>query len=38
VARLDRRNDWALSVTERHVYVVVNGETIEGEITRFPLT
>jgi uncharacterized protein YaeQ len=37
VARLDRRNEWALSVTERHVYVVVDGETIEGEITRFSL-
>jgi uncharacterized protein YaeQ len=37
VARLDRRNEWALSVTERHVYVVVNGETIDGEIARFPL-
>jgi uncharacterized protein YaeQ len=37
VARLDRRNAWTLSVTERQVYVVVDGETIEGEITRFPL-
>jgi uncharacterized protein YaeQ len=37
VARLDRRNSWALSVTERHVYVVVGDETIEGEIIRFPL-
>ena len=38
VERLDRRNEWALSVTERHVYVVVGGETVDGPITRFPLT
>jgi uncharacterized protein YaeQ len=37
VARLDRRNEWELSVTERHVYVVVDGDTIDGPITRFPL-
>ena len=37
VARLDRRNEWAVSVTERHVYVVVGDETIDGPITRFPL-
>ena len=37
VARLDRRNSWELSVTERHVYVAVGGETIEGTVTRFPL-
>jgi uncharacterized protein YaeQ len=37
VARLDRRNSWELSVTERHVYVAVGGETIEGDVTRFPL-
>lgn len=38
VERLDRRNVWALSVTERHVYVVVEGETIEGQVARFSLT
>ena len=38
VERLDRRNEWALSVTERHVYVVAGGETVDGAITRFPLT
>ncbi|HET9013204.1 MAG TPA: YaeQ family protein [Gemmatimonadaceae bacterium] len=37
VARLDRRNSWELSVTERHVYVAVGGETIEGQLVRFPL-
>jgi uncharacterized protein YaeQ len=37
VARLDRRNSWELSVTERHVYVALGGETIEGDVTRFPL-
>jgi uncharacterized protein YaeQ len=37
VARLDRRNRWELSVTERHVYVAVGGETIDGAVVRFPL-
>jgi len=37
VSRLERRNDWALSVTERHVYVSVGGATIEGALTRFHL-
>jgi uncharacterized protein YaeQ len=37
VARLDRRNSWEMSVTERHVYVAVDGETIEGQLVRFPL-
>jgi uncharacterized protein YaeQ len=37
VARLDRRNSWELSVTERHVYVAVGGVTIEGGVNRFPL-
>ena len=35
VARLDRRNSWELSVTERHVYVAVRGETVDGDVTRF---
>ena len=34
VARLDRRNAWELSVTDRHVYVAVQGETIDGDIVR----
>ena len=37
VTRLDRRNEWALSVTERHLYLVVGGETIDGPIERFEL-
>jgi uncharacterized protein YaeQ len=37
VARLDRRNSWELSVTERHVYVGVGGQTIEGDVRRFAL-
>jgi uncharacterized protein YaeQ len=37
VERLDRRNSWELSITERHVYVAVGGVTIEGDVTRFPL-
>lgn len=37
VERLDRRNRWELSVTDRHVYVTVDGATIEGDITRFML-
>jgi uncharacterized protein YaeQ len=35
VARLERRNRWELSVTDRHVYVAVGGDTIEGGLTRF---
>ena len=34
VARLDRRNTWEMSITDRHVYVSVQGETIEGDIVR----
>jgi uncharacterized protein YaeQ len=37
VARLDRRNSWEMSVTDRHVYVAVQGVTIEGDVVRFPL-
>jgi uncharacterized protein YaeQ len=37
VARLDRRNSWEMSVTDRHVYVAVQGVTVEGVITRYPL-
>ena len=37
VEQLDRRNSWELSITERHVYVAVNGRTIEGDITRFSI-
>ena len=37
VAQLDRRNSWAVSITERHLYVAVNGETVEGDVSRFAL-
>jgi uncharacterized protein YaeQ len=37
VEQLDRRNEWELSVTERHVYVSVGGATIDGAVVRFPL-
>jgi uncharacterized protein YaeQ len=37
VTRLDRRNAWELSVTDRHLYVTVDGATLEGDVTRFPL-
>ena len=37
VAKLDRRNNWEMSVTDRHVYVAVAGVTIEGDIVRHPL-
>jgi uncharacterized protein YaeQ len=37
VARLERRNVWELSVTDRHLYVGVGGETIEGDVTRYAL-
>lgn len=33
VARLDRRNKWEMSVTDRHVYVTVGGETVDGPVT-----
>src|SRR3954471_9374782 len=34
VARLDRRNEWALSITERHLYVTIGDETLEGDVVR----
>ncbi len=37
VARLDRRNSWEMSITDRHVYVAVQGVTIEGDVVRYPL-
>ena len=37
VSRLDRRNTWALSVTERHLYVTIGDETLEGDVVRHPL-
>jgi uncharacterized protein YaeQ len=37
VQRLDRRNKWAVSVTDRHLYVTVGNDTIEGDVTRHTL-
>ncbi len=37
VAQLDRRNNWEMSVTDRHVYVAVGGVTVEGDIVRHQL-
>jgi uncharacterized protein YaeQ len=37
VARLERRNTWALSVTERHLYVTIGDETLEGDVVRHAL-
>jgi uncharacterized protein YaeQ len=37
VARLDRRNSWALTVTDRHLYVAVQGATVEGDVVRHHL-
>ena len=34
VKRLERRNDLDLSVTDRHVYVTLGGETLSGEVER----
>lgn len=38
VSKLDRRNSWEMSVTDRHVYVAVQGQTIEGDIVRHQLS
>lgn len=37
VERLDRRNTWELSITDRHLYVAVGGVTVEGDVTPFTL-
>ncbi len=36
-ARLERRNLWSVSVTDRHLYVGVGSDTVEGDVTRFSL-
>ncbi len=38
VARLARRNSWELSITDRHLYVTVQGDTMEAEVVRHRLT
>lgn len=37
VEHLDRRNTWEMSVTDRHIYIAVNGVTIEGDVERHTL-
>jgi uncharacterized protein YaeQ len=37
VARLDRRTAFSLAVTERHVYVTIGGETLDGAVERHHL-
>jgi uncharacterized protein YaeQ len=34
VARLERRNELDVSVTDRHLYVTLGGETLSGEVER----
>ena len=34
VARLERRTEFDLSVTDRHLYVTIGGETLSGEVER----
>ena len=38
VARLDRRNTWAVSVQEKHVYVTIGDVSIDGGIVRHALS
>jgi uncharacterized protein YaeQ len=37
VARLDRRTKFDLAVTDRHLYVTIDGETLDGAVERFHL-
>jgi len=37
VGRLARRNDLDMSVTDRHLYVTIGGETLSGEVERLVL-
>ena len=38
VSRLDRRNKWELSVTDHHMYVAVDGATVEGVVVRHSIS
>ena len=38
VTRLDRRNTWAVSVQEKHVYVTIGDVSIDGDIVRHALS
>ena len=35
--RLERRTTWGLAVTDRHLYVTVDGATLEGDVERLTL-
>lgn len=37
VARLDRRTAFDLAVTDRHLYLTIGGDTLEGGVRRQPL-
>jgi uncharacterized protein YaeQ len=37
VGRLDRRTTMDLAVTERHLYITINGQTLDGAITQHTL-
>ncbi len=37
VSKLDRRNRWAVSITDGHIYVTLDGATADGALTRVPL-
>ena len=37
VEHLDRRNTWEMAVTDRHVYIGVDGGTVEGDVVRHQL-
>jgi uncharacterized protein YaeQ len=37
VARLDRRMSFDLTVTERHLYLTIDGDSLEGTVVRHPL-
>jgi len=38
VARLERRTELDLSVTDRHLYATIGGETLAGEVERLMMT
>jgi uncharacterized protein YaeQ len=37
VARLERRTAFELAVTDRHLYLTIGGETLDGTVERHPL-
>lgn len=38
IARLDRRTAWELAVSDGHLYVTVDGASLDGALERHPLT